>query len=159
LFVAELEKIAPTDVTVLIEGETGTGKEVAAQALHSMSQRRSGPFVVFDCAAISKTLAMAELFGYEKGAFTGADKTRSGLFEEADGGTLFIDEVGELPSELQPMLLGAIERKSSRRVGGRQPIEHDVRLIAATNRNLTEEVRNGRFRQDLYYRLAVARMH
>jgi DNA-binding NtrC family response regulator len=155
---AMLQQLGPSEVTVLIEGETGTGKEVAAQALHACSTRRTGPFVVFDCGAITASLAAAELFGYEKGAFTGADQTRAGLLEEADGGTLFIDEVGELPIELQPLLLGAIDRKSSRRVGGKQERSHDVRFVAATNRNLAEEVRAGRFREDLYFRLAVARV-
>jgi DNA-binding NtrC family response regulator len=157
--VAELTTVAQNDMTVLIEGETGTGKEIVAQAIHLNSPRRGSPFVVFDCGSISKSLAAAELFGYEKGAFTGADISHAGLLEQADAGTLFIDELGELPLELQPMLLGAIERKSSRRLGGKRNVEYDIRIIAATNRNLAEEVRAGRFREDLYYRLAVTRLH
>jgi DNA-binding NtrC family response regulator len=155
---ALLEQLAQSDVTVLIEGETGTGKEVAAEALHGRSPRARGPFVVFDCAAVQPSLLAAELFGSERGAFTGADKGRPGLLEEADGGTLFIDEVGELPLEAQPALLRVIERKRARRVGGERELDHDVRVVAATNRNLAEEVRAGRFREDLYYRLAVARV-
>jgi DNA-binding NtrC family response regulator len=157
-FAAALESAAATDVTVLIEGETGSGKELAAQTLHSLSPRRGSPFVVFDCASVAQQLAASELFGHEKGAFTGAAQSRAGLFEEADGGTLFLDEIGDLASELQPLLLGAIERKRSRRVGGQRDQEHDVRIVAATHRNLAEEVRAGRFRQDLYYRLAVMRL-
>ena len=156
--VATLEQLAPSDATVLIEGETGSGKEVVAQTLHSLSRRKQGAFVVCDCAALTPSLAAAELFGVEKGAFTGANESRVGLIEEADGGTLFLDEIGELPAELQPLLLGAIGRKRSRRVGGKTDSVHDVRIIAATNRNLAEEARAGRFRQDLYYRLAVARV-
>jgi DNA-binding NtrC family response regulator len=156
--VATLEKLAPVDTTVLIEGETGAGKEVAAQALHAASARARGPFVVFDCGAVQKELAAAELFGHERGAFSGADAARAGLFEEADGGTLFIDEVGELPLEVQPGLLRLIEKRAARRVGGSAEVQRDVRLIAATHRNLAEEARAGRFRQDLYYRLAVVRV-
>jgi DNA-binding NtrC family response regulator len=157
-FVAMLEQVAGSDITVLIEGETGTGKEVAAEVLHSLSPRKSGPFVIFDCGGVSASLAPAELFGYEKGAFTGADTSRAGLLEAADGGTLFIDEIGELSLDLQPLLLRAIERKRSRRLSGDRDISHDVRIVAATNRNLAEEVRAGRFRQDLFFRLAVARL-
>ena len=156
--VAALEQVALADATVLIEGETGTGKDLAAQALHAASPRRAGPFVIFDCATANPTLAAAELFGHERGAFTGADVARGGLLSEAGGGTLFIDEIGELPLDLQPLLLGAIERKRSRRIGGTQEHKHDVRIVAATNRNLSEEVRAGRFRQDLFFRLNVTRL-
>ncbi|HWM87612.1 MAG TPA: sigma 54-interacting transcriptional regulator, partial [Kofleriaceae bacterium] len=156
--VAQLEKLAASDIAVLIEGETGTGKEVAAHALHAASPRAGGPFVVFDCGAHNPGLIASELFGHERGAFTGALATRVGVFEEADGGSLFLDEVGELPLDLQPSLLRALESGASRRVGGNALVRHDVRVIAATNRNLVEEVRAGRFRQDLYYRLAGARV-
>ncbi|MGE0869008.1 MAG: sigma 54-interacting transcriptional regulator [Kofleriaceae bacterium] len=156
--VAMLEPIAASNATVLLEGETGTGKEVTAQAIHDTSPRRNGPFVVFDCGAVAPNLIAGELFGHERGAFTGADERRRGLFEEAEGGTLFLDEIGELPLELQPVLLRALERKRTRRVGGTTENEHDVRIVAATNRNLLEEVRARRFREDLYFRLAVARV-
>ncbi|HTE55318.1 MAG TPA: sigma 54-interacting transcriptional regulator [Kofleriaceae bacterium] len=156
--VGDLEKLAAADITVLIEGETGTGKELAAHALHAASRRASGPFVVFDCGAHVPTLIAAELFGHERGAFTGADASRRGVFEEAEHGTLFLDEIGELPLELQPILLRVLESRTSRRVGGSAELHHDVRLVAATHRNLAEEVRAGRFRQDLFYRLAAARV-
>jgi DNA-binding NtrC family response regulator len=155
---ATLASLANSDTTVLIEGETGSGKEVAAQALHEASPRRDGPFVVFDCGMITPTLAAAELFGHERGAFTGATESRPGLLEQTEGGTLFLDEVGELPLEHQPLLLRLLESKAGRRVGGTVDHKYDVRIIAATNRNLSEEVRQGRFRQDLYYRLAVVRV-
>jgi DNA-binding NtrC family response regulator len=155
---AQLEALASSDAPVLLEGETGTGKEVAAEALHAASARSSGPFVVFDCGALVPALAMAQLFGHERGAFTGADQAHGGALEQAEGGTLFFDEIGELPLEIQPMLLGVLERKRSRRIGGTDENRHDLRVVAATNRNLTEEVRAGRFRQDLYYRLAVGRV-
>jgi DNA-binding NtrC family response regulator len=154
--VAALRGFAANEVSVLIEGETGTGKELAAQLLHRWSPRAGGPFVIFDCSAVAPTLAAAELFGHVRGAFSGADVERIGLFEEADSGTLFLDEIGELPSELQPLLLRAIERKRFRRVGDSTERQADVRVVAATNRTLTEEVRCGRFRKDLYFRLAVA---
>src|SRR5262249_44232954 len=157
-FVATLQQFALTDVAVLLEGETGTGKELAAQMLHATSTRRQGPFVVFDCSSVGHSLMAAELFGYDKGAFTGATESRAGLYEQADGGTLFLDEVGELPLDLQPFLLASLERKTARRIGGKREIRYDVRIVAATNRNLAEEVRTGRFRQDLFYRLAVARL-
>jgi DNA-binding NtrC family response regulator len=153
-----LEKIAPTSTTVVIEGETGTGKEVVAQTIHKLSPRASGPLMVFDCGAVPDNLIESELFGHEKGSFTGAIMTRQGLFEMAHGGTLFLDELGELPLDLQPKLLRALEQREIRRVGSNKPIKVDVRIIAATNRNLEDEVRGGRFRQDLFYRLSVVRV-
>jgi transcriptional regulator with GAF, ATPase, and Fis domain len=155
---AVLEKIAPTATTVVIEGETGTGKEVVAQTIHELSTRASGPIMVFDCGAVPDNLIESELFGHEKGSFTGAIMTRQGLFEMAHGGTLFLDELGELPLDLQPKLLRALEQREIRRVGSNKPIKVDVRIIAATNRNLEDEVRGGRFRQDLFYRLSVVRV-
>src|SRR5690349_5305329 len=156
---AIIEKIAPTGTTVVIEGETGTGKEVVAQTIHSLSPRARAELVVFDCGAVPPNLIESELFGHEKGSFTGAMMTRTGLFEQADGGTLFLDELGELPLDLQPKLLRALEQREVRRVGSSKPIKVDVRIIAATNRNLEDEVRAGRFRQDLFYRLSVVRLH
>jgi DNA-binding NtrC family response regulator len=156
---AIIEKIAPTATTVVIDGETGTGKEVVAQAIHSLSPRGRNDFVVFDCGAVPPNLIESELFGHEKGSFTGAVMTRQGLFEQADGGTLFLDELGELPLDLQPKLLRALEQREVRRVGSAKAAKVDVRIIAATNRNLEDEVRAGRFRQDLFYRLSVVRLH
>ncbi len=153
-----LEKIAPTDTTVVIEGETGTGKEVVAQTIHKQSARAERPFVVFDCSAVPANLIESELFGHEKGSFTGAIVARPGLFEMANGGTIFLDELGELDVDLQPKLLRVLETREVRRVGGVRPIKVDVRVIAATNRRLEEEVRSGRFREDLYYRLSVVRL-
>jgi DNA-binding NtrC family response regulator len=156
---ASLERVAASDSTVLLEGETGTGKEVAADAIHRMSARAGGPFVVLDCGAVPAALIAGELFGHERGAFTQADHARPGLLESAEGGTLFLDEIGELPLDVQPSLLRAIEQRRSRRLGGGgEERAHDLRVVAATNRNLAEEVRGGRFRQDLYYRLAVVRI-
>jgi DNA-binding NtrC family response regulator len=152
---ATLEKAAASDITVLLEGETGTGKEVAAEAIHREGPRAEAPLVVLDCGAIPPELMESELFGHERGAFTGADHARLGAFEAAAGGTLFLDEIGELETDLQPKLLRALEQRSFRRVGGSQAIRADVRLIAATSRNLRAEVNAGRFRADLYYRLAV----
>ncbi|MCA9521553.1 MAG: sigma 54-dependent Fis family transcriptional regulator, partial [Myxococcales bacterium] len=153
-----LEKIAPTGVTVVIEGETGTGKEVVAKTIHNYSKRSKMPFVVFDCGAVPENLIESELFGHEKGSFTGAIVSRQGLFEMAQGGTIFLDELGELSLDLQPKLLRALEQREIRRVGSNKPIKVDVRVVAATNRNLEEEVKNGRFREDLFYRLSVVRL-
>lgn len=153
-----LERVAPTDLTVLITGETGTGKELACRAVHNRSRRHSGPFVVFDCGAAAENLIESELFGHQRGAFTGAVEARPGVFEMAQNGTIFIDEIGELPLDLQPKLLRVLEQREIRRIGstGTKPI--DVRVVAATNRNLRDEVDAGRFREDLYYRLAVVEM-
>jgi DNA-binding NtrC family response regulator len=151
-------RLASADVPVLIEGETGTGKEVLAESLHEASARRDAPFVIFDCTTVSPTLLEAELFGHEKGAFTGAVASRRGLFEEAHGGTLFIDEVGDLDIALQAKLLRAIEKMEVRRVGGNRFTRVDVRIVAATRRDLDREVQARRFRDDLFYRLAVARV-
>ncbi len=153
-----IAKVASTDLTVLIEGETGTGKEVVAQALHSASQRARGNFVVFDCGSVSPNLLAAELFGHTKGAFTGAAGATEGAFRRAQRGTLFLDEIGELPLDLQPALLRALESREVKPVGGDTYIPIDVRVIAATNRALEDEVNAGRFRRDLLFRLAVARM-
>ena len=153
-----IEKIAPTGTTVVVEGETGTGKEVVAQTIHQLSERAEGPMMVFDCGAVPENLIESELFGHEKGSFTGAIMTRQGLFEMAHGGTLFLDELGELTIDLQPKLLRALEQREIRRVGSNKPIKVDVRVIAATNRNLEQEVREGRFREDLFYRLSVVRI-
>ena len=150
-----LEKAAKGDVTVLLEGESGTGKDILALALHQESQRREGPFVVVDCGAIASELVESELFGHEKGAFTGATTMRAGAFEQAEGGTVFLDEIGELPMEAQPKLLRALENRSFRRVGGSQTVRVNVRVVAATNRRLREAVRRREFREDLFYRLAV----
>ena len=152
------ERLANAVVPVVIEGETGTGKEVLAEALHEQGPRRDGPFVVFDCTAVPPTLVESELFGHERGAFTGAVATRKGVFEQAHGGTLLIDEIGDLELALQPKLLRALERSEVRRVGGTQPIQVDVRILAATRRDLDREVAAGRFRDDSFHRLAVARV-
>jgi len=154
-----LEKIAPTDTTVVVEGETGTGKEVVARTIHSQSRRKDGPFMVFDCGAVPENLIESELFGHEKGSFTGAISTRQGVFEMANGGTVFLDELGELQIDLQPKLLRVLEQREVKRVGGAKPIKVDVRIVAATNRDLEEEVKAGRFREDLFYRLTVVRLH
>ena len=153
-----LTTIAPLDVTVLVEGETGTGKELVAEAVHQASPRRNRPFSVVDCAAIPPTLIESELFGHEAGAFTGATRQRVGAFERATGGTVFIDEIGELALPLQQRLLRVLDRRQVRRVGGDINRKVDVRVIAATNRDLRREVNQGRFRADLYYRLCVMRV-
>jgi formate hydrogenlyase transcriptional activator len=150
-----VEQVAATDATVLITGETGTGKELIARAVHRLSPRARGPLVKFNCAAIPDTLLAAELFGHERGAFTGAVSRRKGRFEQAHGGTLFLDEIGELPAELQVMLLRVLQEREFERLGGGETVRVDVRIVAATNRDLTEEVRAGRFRSDLFYRLNV----
>jgi len=153
--VTKLEKVAPTGTTVLLLGESGTGKEVAARAIHRLSPRATGPFVAVNCAAVSEQLVESEMFGHEKGAFTGAAEQRRGRFELADGGTLFLDEVGELPAGLQAKLLRVLQEQTFERVGGTRTIEVDVRVVAATNRELAQEMQAGRFREDLYHRLAV----
>jgi transcriptional regulator with PAS, ATPase and Fis domain len=156
---ADLERIAPSDVAVLIEGETGTGKELAAESIHRASLRANGPYVVFDCSAVAPSLAESELFGHERGAFTGAVSSRPGVFEQADGGTIFLDELGELPKDLQPKLLRVLEKREVRRVGGQRTLPVNVRLIAATNRNLAAEVQHGNFREDLYFRVAATHVY
>jgi transcriptional regulator with PAS, ATPase and Fis domain len=150
-----LDRAAHNELTVLLQGETGCGKDAAAESIHRESSRKDGPFVVVDCASIPAQLMESELFGHEKGAFTGADRARIGAFEAASGGTLLLDEIGELPLDLQPKLLRVLESRQLTRVGSHQPIKFDVRVVAATNRNLKEEVNARRFRSDLYYRLAV----
>jgi DNA-binding NtrC family response regulator len=152
---AWVQRAARSDAPVLLVGESGTGKEAVARALHDLSPRASEPFVVVDCGSLAPSLIASELFGHERGAFTGADRQHVGAFEQAHGGTLFLDELGELPRELQSALLGALERRAFRRVGGRADVQVDVRLVAATNRNLRAEVNAGTFRLDLFYRLAV----
>ena len=156
---AQVEKVAPTESTVLVTGETGTGKEMVVRALHARSQRCSGPFVPVNCGAIPHDLIESELFGHERGAFTGALHARPGRFEVADRGTLFLDEVGEMELSLQVKLLRALQERVIERVGGTQPRKVNVRVIAATNRNLEEEVARKTFREDLYYRLSVIPIH
>jgi two-component system response regulator HydG len=151
-------RLAAASVPVIIEGETGTGKEVLAEAMHEASTRADGPYVVFDCTAVSPALIESELFGHERGAFTGAVSARRGVFEQAHGGTLLIDEIGDLAPALQSKLLRAIERSEVRRVGGSRPITVDVRVLAATRRDLDHEVEERRFRDDLFHRLAVGRI-
>jgi DNA-binding NtrC family response regulator len=152
---AQVARAAASDVPVLLVGESGTGKELIARALHDGGTRASGPFEVVDCGALAPSLVASELFGHEKGAFTGADRAHTGAFERAHGGTLFLDEIGELPPELQPMLLGALERRQFRRVGGTRPLTVDVRVVSATHRDLRAAINANTFRLDLYYRLAV----
>ena len=153
--VSQIRKVAATDATVLLLGESGTGKEVAARMVHAWSPRAARPFVPVNCAAMSESLVESEMFGHEKGAFTGAASSRRGRFELADGGTLFLDEVGELPAHLQAKLLRVLEERRFERVGGTRTIQVDLRLVAATNRDLAAEIATGRFREDLFHRLAV----
>ncbi len=152
---AQVERVARTTVPVLVIGESGTGKELVARAIHDASTRAGKPFITVDCGALAPTLVASELFGHERGAFTGADRQHVGAFERANGGTLFLDEIGELPADLQPQLLGALERRRFLRVGGKSDISVDVRVVCATNRDLRAEVNAGSFRMDLYYRIAV----
>src|SRR6478672_11946097 len=156
---AVIEKVADTPSTVLITGESGTGKELVAKALHENSRRRTGPFIKINCAAIPKTLMESELFGYEKGAFTGAVGAKPGRFELAHGGTLFLDEIGEIPVEMQVKLLRVLQESECERVGGIRTIKIDVRLVTATNRDLLQDISAGSFREDLYYRLNVVPIH
>jgi transcriptional regulator with PAS, ATPase and Fis domain len=151
-----LDRLAPAEVSIMLIGETGTGKDVFARAIHRRGPRAEGPLVVFDCGAVASNLIESELFGHERGAFTGAVADRPGAFERADGGTLFLDEIGELPLDLQPRLLRALEQREVRRVGGNEFIGVNVRVVAATNRELEDEVEAGRFRRDLFFRLNAA---
>lgn len=153
-----ISKAAPTRASVLITGESGVGKELVAKAVHEQSERADGPFIVVHCAALSETLIESELFGYEKGAFTGAENLHKGRFELADGGTIFLDEIGEVNLATQVKLLRVLQEHKFERVGGEKSIEVDVRVVAATNRNLEDEVKSGKFREDLFYRLNVVRI-
>ncbi|HYQ18263.1 MAG TPA: sigma 54-interacting transcriptional regulator, partial [Polyangiaceae bacterium] len=155
---AQVDRLARTNVAVLLVGESGTGKELVTRALHDRGLRAGKPLVTVDCGALAPSLIASELFGHEKGAFTGAERQHLGAFERANGGTLFLDELGELPSELQPQLLGALERQRFLRVGGKTEIAVDVRVVSATNRDLRAEVNAGRFRLDLYYRVAIVEL-
>ena len=152
---ASLEKVSPSELTVLITGETGTGKELIARGIHNASPRRNRPFVVLDCGSIPRDLIESTLFGHEKGSFTGAVGQHRGCFEQANGGTIFLDEIGELDIGLQPKLLRVLEQREIKRVGGDKTIKVDVRVLAATNRDLRAEVNGGNFREDLYFRLSV----
>ncbi len=152
---ALMARIAPSEATVLILGESGTGKELLARGIHRQSARRDGPFVAFDCSALTPSLVESELFGHEKGAFTGAQRARRGLFREAQGGTLFLDEIGDVAPEVQNKLLRVVQEREVKPVGGDVFVKVDVRILSATNKNLNALVADGRFREDLYYRLAV----
>jgi DNA-binding NtrC family response regulator len=159
LVLESIHRAAPTKARVLITGESGVGKELVAKAIHDLSRRAPGPFVKLNCAAMAENLVESELFGHEKGAFTGADKRHAGRFERADAGTLFLDEIGELPMGTQAKLLRVLQEGELERVGGAGPVKVDVRVIAATNRDLRAEISAGRFREDLYYRLNVVPVH
>lgn len=150
-----IRKVAPSKASVVVTGQSGTGKEMVARAIHNLSPRKDKPFIAINCSAIPPTLMESEIFGYERGAFTGADQRRLGCFELADGGTLFLDEVGEIPPELQAKFLRVLEEEKVRRLGGRNEVSVDVRVLAATNRELKDEIAAGRFREDLYFRLNV----
>jgi two-component system, NtrC family, response regulator HydG len=156
---AAIKSVARSDATVLIHGETGTGKELVADAIRTESTRRDKPFVIVDCSALPRDLAESEMFGHVRGAFTGATTDREGAFEAADGGTVFLDEIGELPLELQPLLLRALEQKAVRKIGATHHRAVDVRVIAASHRDLRIEVNAKRFRPDLFYRLNVLSVH
>ncbi|MBI4462814.1 MAG: sigma-54-dependent Fis family transcriptional regulator, partial [Acidobacteria bacterium] len=155
MMLATIAKVAPSEANVLVTGESGTGKELVARALHANSHRCQGPFIAVDCAALPSHLLESELFGHEKGAYTGANQTKRGLLELAHGGTVFLDEIGELSSELQAKLLRALQERAFRRLGGERLISVDIRVISSTNRDLNTEIQQGRFRQDLLYRLNV----
>ncbi|MGQ9644800.1 MAG: sigma-54 interaction domain-containing protein, partial [Ignavibacterium sp.] len=157
--ISVLESVSQTDTTVLITGESGTGKELAARAIHLNSSRKTGPFIAVNCSAFVESLIESELFGHEKGAFTGAIKTKIGKFELAQGGTLFLDEIGDLSIAVQSKLLRVFETREFERVGGNKTIKMDARIIAATNKNLIDEIASGRFREDLFYRINVINVH
>ena len=156
---AQLARVAATNSTVLITGESGTGKELAARAIHHGSDRRSGPFIAMSCAAVPHEILESELFGHARGAFTGATESRKGLFQLAHGGTLFLDEIGDMPLDLQPKILRVLEERLVRPVGSAEEIESDVRIVAATNKNLQHATRIGQFREDLYFRIKVLQVH